>query len=352
MTTANANHTTHTYIGIAGEGDAIGAGGLLARADGEAEWRSIADGLPRNPQVRALALRPDDPAVLFAGTQTGVYRSPDRGETWQAMDAPMGDVWSLAFSPNNPDVMFAGYEPCGVARSDDGGRRWRRMDTSRVRFPDVTTYMPPLAKRVIGVCADPSNPDDVYGAIEVGGLIVSRDGGASWDSATDGLYRDNHTVDLHGVQVSAAAAGRVFVIGQVGMFRSRDKGAHWEHIRFGEMFPGGSYCRDLLVAPDDPNTMYLAAGAGGGGAPPGTAEAGALFRSRDAGENWTRVDIGATPPGRMFQIAIDPRAPHRVQCCANYGHFFASADGGGTWAAETLPLNLKRGYHVYAMACG
>ena len=50
------------------------------------------------------------------------------------------------------------------------------------------------------------------------------------------------------------------------MFRSRDKGARWEHVQVEEMFPGGSYCRDLLVAPDDPKTMYLAAGAGGGAA--------------------------------------------------------------------------------------
>ena len=119
------------------------------------------------------------------------------------------------------------------------------MDTSRVRYPDVTTYMPPLGKRVIGLCADPSEPDDIYGAIEVGGLIASRDGGDSWDSLTDGLYRDNHTVDLHGVQVSAAAPGTVFIIAQVAMFRSRNKGRNWEHIRFGEMFPGGSYCRGL-----------------------------------------------------------------------------------------------------------
>ena len=351
MTTTNG-HTTYTYIGIAGEGDANGAGGMLRRADSEAEWQSIAEGLPQNPQVRALLIHPHDPAVLFAGTQVGVYRSADRGEHWDMLDTPAGDVWSLAFRPDNPDVIYAGYEPCGVVRSEDGGETWRRTDTSGVRYPNVTTYMPPLAKRVIGICADPSDPNDVYGAIEVGGLIASRDGGESWHSLTDGLYRDNHTVDLHGVQVSAAAAGTVFIIAQVAMFRSRNKGRNWEHIRFGEMFPGGSYCRDLLVAPDDARTIYLAAGAGGGGAPTGTPEEGALFRSSDAGESWERLDIGDTPPGRMFNIAIDRRAAQRISCITNYGHLFASANGGDTWVQDKLPLDLKRGYHVYAMAVG
>ena len=343
---------THIYIGIAGEGDAVGPGGMLRRADGDSDWQSIAQGLPANPQVRALAIHPNNPAVIFAGTQDGPYRSDDRGDHWQPLDAPKGDVWSLAFSPADPNVIYAGYEPCAIARSEDGGETWRAMDTSAVRYPDVTTYMPPLAKRVIGICADPSEPADVYGAIEVGGLIASRDGGETWRSLTDGLYRDNHTVDLHGVQVSAAAPGVVFIIAQVAMFRSRNKGGNWEHIRFAEMFPGGSYCRDLLVAPDDPRAIYLCAGAGGGGAPSGTQEAGALFRSRDAGETWQRIDIGDTPPGRMFQVAIDPNAPNKIFCTTNYGHFFASADGGETWTSHKIPLDLKRGYHIYPMVSG
>ncbi len=50
------------------------------------------------------------------------------------------------------------------------------------------------------------------------------------------------------------------------------------------MFPGGSYCRDIVVAPNDPKMMYLVAGVGGEGAPEGTAKAGALFKSSDSRE--------------------------------------------------------------------
>jgi photosystem II stability/assembly factor-like uncharacterized protein len=346
------NHQTYVYVGLGGEGENIGPGGMMRLAEGSGEWQSITKGLPENPQVRALLVHPENSAIIYAGTQAGPYRSDDRGEHWEALDAPRKDVWSLAFHPNDPNTIYAGYEPCAVYRSQDDGKSWERMDTERVKYPNVTTYMPPLAKRVIGIAADPSNPADMYGAIEVGGLIASRDGGESWDSLTDGLYRDNHTVDLHGVQVSAAAPGMVFIIAQVAMFRSRDRGHHWEHVRFGEMFPGGSYCRGLLVAPDDPKTIYLAAGAGGGGAPAGTKEAGALFRSRDTGEAWERVDIGDTPPGRMFQIAIDRKAPSRVYCCTNYGHFFSSGDGGSTWKKSQIPVEMSRSLHVYPMACG
>lgn len=344
----------HVYVGLAGEGDNIGAGGLLRRSLGGEGWESIAAGLPDQPQVRALLVHPDRPETIYAGTQKGVFRSGDRGDNWEPLHCPGegSDVWSLAFHPSDPDVMFAGFEPCAIHRSSDGGETWNAMDTSRVTYPDVTTYMPPLAKRVIGIAADPSDPSDVYAAVEVGGLLASRDGGDSWDSITDGLYTENHTVDLHGVELSPAAPGSVFIIAQVAMFRSPDRGAHWQHLRFGEMFPGGSYCRGLAVAPDDPRTIYLAAGAGGGGAPPGTQEAGALFRSRDLGDTWEHLEIGPTPPSRMFQVSIPSSAPDRVFCCTKDGHFFSSEDGGDSWTASSLPVETSRSLHVYPMVSG
>ena len=351
---ASNGHRTHVYVGLAGEGENIAEGGMLRRAEGDDEWVSITNGLPDEPQVRALLVHPDDPAVIYAGTQHGVYRSGNRGDHWEALQSGGDgmDVWSLAFHPSDPNVIYAGYEPCSISRSEDGGESWSRMNTERVKYPNVTTYMPPLAKRVIGIAADPSDPSDMYASVEVGGLLASRDGGDSWDSITDGLYTENHTVDLHGVQVSSAAPGTVFIIAQVAMFRSRDRGTHWEHIRFGEMFPGGSYCRGLIVAPDDPKTLYLAAGAGGGGAPAGTQEAGALFRSRDVGETWQRLEIGDTPPSRMFQIAIDRAAPSNVYCVTGYGHFYESSDGGESWNGSQPPVDLARGRHVYPMVAG
>ena len=351
---AQDDHQTYVYVGLAAEGDNLGAGGLYRRAEGDDEWRSLTRGLPADPQVRVLLLHPEDPAIVYAGTQVGPYRSDDRGEHWEALEPPSEgtDVWSLAFHPEDTNVIYAGCEPFAIYRSQDAGETWHATDTGRVVFPNVTTYMPPLAKRVIGIAADPSDPRDMYAAIEVGGLAASRDGGDSWDSITDGLYVRNNTVDLHGVQVSPVAHGLVYIITQVAMFRSRDRGGHWEHVQVDEMFAGGSYCRDLVIAPDDPSTMYLAAGAGGGGAPPGTEEAGALFRSRDAGETWERVDLGDTPPARMFQIAIDRRAPSNVYCCARDGQLYSSGDGGITWTGSQIPVEMGRGRHVYPMVCG
>jgi len=349
-----SDHRTYVYVGLAGEGDYIGEGGIVRRADGEEAWTDISKGLPANAQVRGLAIRPDDPQIVFAGTDKGVFRSEDRGESWEALSnpAPGSEVWSLAIHPDNPNVILAGYDPCSISRSDDGGDTWKMTDTSAVVYPYITTYMPPTAKRVIGMAFDPTNTKDIYAAVEVGGLLASRDGGDTWISMIDGPYIKNNTLDLHQVEVSSAAPGTVHIATQTAMFRSRDKGARWEHVQVEEMFPGGSYCRDLKVAPNDPNTIYLAAGAGGGAAPADVVQEGALFRSRDVGETWDRLDLGETVPGRMMAIAIDQAAPDHIYCAAYSGEVYSSSDGGSNWSKSVLPGESSRYLHVYPMVCG
>ena len=345
---------SYVYVGLAGEGDDVGAGGLYRRAEKNQQWQDIGAGLPQNPQVRALLIHPENPAIVYAGTQLGPYRSDDRGEHWEALESPSmeADVWSLAFHPHDPSIIYAGYDPFAIRRSEDGGESWRETNTEKVVFPHITTYMPPTGKRAIEIAADPADPMDVYCAVEVGGLLASRDGGETWESITDGPHVRNNTLDLHGVQVSSAAPGTVFIVTQVAMFRSRDRGHHWEHVQVEEMFPGGSYCRDLLVAPDDPQTLYLGAGAGGGGAPAGTVEEGALFRSRDLGETWERVDLGGNPPGRMFDIAVDVAKPSHIYCCARGGELYSSYDGGTEWSKDQVPAEISGRRHVYPMVCG
>ena len=347
------DHRTLVYVGLGGEGEYVGQGGLYRFEDG-GEWTAVRKGLPDEPQVRALLVHPEDPGIVYAGTQAGVYRSGDRGDHWEALEpgAEGADVWSLAFHPGDPDVMYAGYYPFAIRRSEDGGETWRDMSTEGVVFPHITTQVPPFDKRVIGIAVDPSDPNDVYAAIEVGGLLASRDGGDSWESITDGPHTDIHTLDLHGVTVSPAAHGTVYIITRIATFRSRDRGAHWEHVVMDELFPGGCYSRRLLVAPDDATTMYLATGAGGGASPKGTVEEAALYRTRDIGETWERIDLGAAPRSRMYGVAVDRADPSRVYCCAGLGELFSSHDRGETWTMTRVPAELSRSRHVYAAACG
>jgi photosystem II stability/assembly factor-like uncharacterized protein len=352
---ASAHPQSFVYLGLGTEAPLpLGEGGLYRYAVRERTWQDISRGLPPAPQVRALLLHPRHPSVLFAGTQLGVYRSDDRGEHWQPLGVPREgrDVWSLACDPSDPNVLFAGFDPCAIERSDDGGAHWKRMNTEAVVFPHITTTTPPLVKRVIGIAADPSNARDVYAAVEVGGLLGSRDGGESWVSLIDAPYVRNNTLDLHAVAVSRAAPGDVFIASQIALFRGRERGRRWQRLPIEEMFPGGAYCRDVVVAPDGTARMYAAASAWGGAAPAGTREVGALFRSGDAGDTWQRLDLGEIPTQRILRVAIDRAAPTFVCCTTSRGRVYSSPDAGETWTSDQVPLELSPRRHPYCIACG
>jgi photosystem II stability/assembly factor-like uncharacterized protein len=336
----------YVYVGLAGEtvpGREVRSGLYRSRA-AETPWELLTTGLPPDPQVRAIAVHPQQPNIVVIGTQHGVYRSEDHGDHWTRLDAPTPGlaVWSLLYHPHNPEVLFAGYEPYAIYRSEHGGTGWQRLPISAT-FPDVTMRPRELPKRIIGMAIDPTYPTDLYAAVEVGGALRSLDGGEHWEGISEGHYLNDDPVDFHGVAVSAAHPRTVYTIGRIGMSRSPDQGEHWQHVELEPLSPRGTYCRDIRVAPDDPNTLYVAAGAGF------RSNEGALFRSRDGGHTWSRLDLGVKLQSTLFAIDIDARQPRHLYCATSDGEVLCSRDAGDTWRAHPLPPEAKQ---VYRLAVG
>ena len=341
------NGTSYVYVGLAGETapNRPIKSGLYRMAVGGDRWELATRGLPEAPAIRALVTHPEHPGTVYAGTQHGPYRSTDHGEHWEKVDVPDHGlpVWSLAFDPRDSDVMYAGYENCQIFRSDDGGGRWRQLPVT-VRFPEVTVGPGANpAKRVLELAINPDDPDEIYGAIEVGGIIRSLDGGEHWENVSHGQYLNDDTVDMHGVLVARWRPGTVFAISRAGLFSSTDRGEHWASARIEALnVKGQTYCRDIREVPGDPKTIWLAAGANF------QSDVGALFRSTDGGASWSKVDMGVKPETTIFAVAFDPREPRRMYCATTVGEVFASEDAGQTWAERHLPEGATQ---VYAMEC-
>ena len=314
-------------------------------AAGDDRWELLTRGLPEAPAIRAIAAHPEHANTVYVGTQHGPYRSTDRGEHWEKLDVPDhgSPVWSLSFDPHDATVLYAGYENCEIFRSEDGGEHWQRLPVT-VRFPEITVAPGANpAKRILKVAVNPANSDELYGAIEVGGVIRSLDGGEHWENLSHGQYVNDDTVDMHGVLVGRWRPGTVFAIGRAGLFTSTDQGGHWSTASLEPLNPKGqTYCRDIRETPGDPKTIWVAGGAGF------QSDVGVLFRSKDGGSTWTRMNMGVKPKTTMFAVAFDERQPNRMYCGTSGGEVFASEDGGESWTERPLPMGATQ---VYAMGC-
>jgi len=331
------------YAGFAGDTDdgRFCSSGLFRMRNGGG-WERLDGNFPSSPQVRAILTDPDRPERVTIGTGSGIFRSEDCGDHWQPVPAPKPGlaVWSLLRHPIESKTMLAGYEPAAIVRSTDDGANWEELPLAE-RYPDVTAA-PDMPKRITGMAIDPANPAEMYGSIEIGGLLRSSDSGQSWDAAIDGLYVVEDAVDLHAVVVSPTRRGEVTTTTRVGSFRSNDKGAHWKKLAVPPLREKGSYCRAIAFAPDRPETLYIGAGSDFDG------DRGALFVSEDNGGSWRPVPLPGPPKSTVFAIAVNARYVGHLYCATKNGGVFGSQDHGRTWRYMPLPP----GGHVFALGFG
>lgn len=332
-------------------------GGLFRTTPDNGQWQTLTKGLPENVESRIVVFHPTESDVVYAGTQDGPYRSLDGGDSWERLGFPERGaiVWSLAFHPANPKVLYAGLAPVGVYRSEDGGDTWKKL-------PGATTaeHCPMnFPTRTIGIALDPARPDDIYVALEVSGVIHSRDGGDTWTDVSAPLIKlsedfphlksrlDSHTdasgmLDSHAIVVSAAKPGRAMLAVRMGLFTTDDHGQSWVDMEVGKHSPL-TYCRTVKVSPHDPNTLYAGFSVSSRG------KDGALYRSNDLGKTWKAYTHGITAHATMMFVDVHRRDPKRVYGVSRCGQVFGTEDDGASWREYQLPEGVQ---DVYTVACG
>jgi photosystem II stability/assembly factor-like uncharacterized protein len=331
------------------------AGGIFRQAAGDNRWEHLTNGLPEDADVHAITVHSENLDVVYVGSTKGAYRSTNRGNTWEKLSLPEdADIWSVCIHPKNPRIVYAGATPPGVYRSDDGGNTWRKM--ADPGLPDRVIMG--FACRVMRLDVDPNSPDDVYATLEANGAMRSRNGGESWEDCTADLIRfceepkyrsriGSQTeiegmLDGHALTCTAAAPGTVFLANRMGLFRSNDRGEHWQDMEINRFSPL-TYGRDIRVSPHDPKVMYAAL------SPAARSTDGSIYRTEDVGQTWKRFDHGIKAEATMMGVAVHPRDSNQVYGVSRFGQVFGTQDGGKTWSETRLPEGVR---DVYAVACG
>src|SRR5579862_7182673 len=344
----------HVFVGAVRSTEG-GRGGVFRQAVGSQRWDALSDGLPAGAEVHAITVHPEETDAVFIGTTKGAYRSTNRGDRWEPLALPDqgADVWSITIHPTDRRTIYAGFGPTGVYRSDDGDH-WKKLPDPGL--PDRVHMTFPC--RVMRLDVDPARPDDVYACIEANGAMRSRDRGESWEDCTPGLlpfaeqekYKSRIVsqteiegmLDGHALACSAAAPGTVFLANRMGLFRSGDRGQHWEDMEIGKFSPL-TYGRDIRTSPLDPKIMYAAL------SPAARSTDGSVYRSNDVGRTWTRFDHGVKAEATMMGVIPHPTDPNQVYAISRCGQVFGTQDGGKSWSESRLPEGTR---DSYCIACG
>jgi photosystem II stability/assembly factor-like uncharacterized protein len=210
-------------------------GGIYRSTDGGRTW--IAFGLAGHA-VRAFVAAPSDSNTLVAGALDGVFRSRDAGKNWEmitpANDPELRNFDSLAIDPQDPDIIYAGtfHLPW---KTIDGGRDWVAIHEGMIDDSDV-----------LSLAVNPSNPLQVF-ASACSGIYRSDDAGDHWKRIQGIPDSSKRTLVIRfdPVRTNTLYAGTTD-----GLWKSTEDGARWHRVS-----PSNWVVNSLAVIPTDDEPM-------------------------------------------------------------------------------------------------
>ena len=310
----------------------------------ELHWRMI--GPFRGGRTRAATGVPSQPNVFYVGqVNGGVWKSDDYGRTWNPIfdDQPTQSIGAIAVAPSNPNIIYVAsgeglHRPDlsvgnGIYKSTDAGKTWTHLGL-RDGF-----QIPALA-------VDPRDPNRIFAAVlghpygpnAERGLFLSIDGGQTWQKV---IYKDENT-GASDVEIDASNPDVIYASmwearegpwedgNEVngtggGLFKSTDGGKTWHPLTNG--LPKDLSQIYVAIAPSNPRRVYATLSTAAG--------ALSVYRSDDAGENWSKATDDPRPSGRIGggDLSI-PRVDSKNEDVLYTASTVTmkSIDGGKTWS--------------------
>jgi hypothetical protein len=287
--------------------------GVVTRLDcdvASTQAQAVLEGVP----VRCVAADGDR---VIVGTQgAGALLSSDGGRRWEHIELPEPDVFSVAIGPAD-GTLYAGTEPSRLFVLRDGVE-WTELEAlqdipSRERW----SFPPrPWTHHVRWIAPDPYRRERLLVGIELGGVMLSEDGGESFSDHAPGAKRDPHAITWHPL-----AEGRAYEAAGDGAAWSADGGRIWSSVDAGREL---GYCWALAVDPDDPDSWYVSAASGPRDAHSAGRAHGRLYRWD--GDAWRELPV----PGESMPYTLAVLADKLV-CGMSDGRLLQSPDRGESW---------------------
>ncbi|MEO0539326.1 MAG: hypothetical protein AAFZ80_00510 [Cyanobacteria bacterium P01_A01_bin.105] len=293
--------------------------------------------------VQDLAAIPgSDDGLMVLTWDQGPAISEDRGQTWtvtnagivkdkQADEFEETNFHKLAFSKTygqDATVWIAAFN--GLAISEDGGQGWQRVDTL-----DRDT--------VIALDISPSFAQDNTLAVAtyVGKVMMSRDGGETWELTMDGIevprlnggYKDRYQDPRRFFDIAFSptyAQDNSLFVGLLWtkLLRSNNGGASWSLQGLDQELRGLTFAVSPNFAQD--NTAFV------------TNQGGQFYRTTNSGKTWKNISELPWEQGNDNPSLVI--SPQFVQDQTLYGvgatGVYRSTDAGNSWTSTTENTDL------------
>ena len=289
---------------------------FFSRNPAENNWEAVGP-FDVGGRTRALVFSPDNDQILYtAGVSGGVFKSVNGGAFWTPVSDDLENmaIVTLAILPDQPDVIFAGsgegqyvgrpitrsrgVEGNGIFTSSDAGTTWRALPFT-LNNPDFRF----VNKLRVG------SANTLLAATETG-IWRSSDLGESWDLVLDQDFRIGGCLEIEvkpGETDTLVASCGAFE--DSAMFQTTDGGDSWQ-----EVLTADDMGRTVIAfAPSQPSTVYAMAAQNQFGDIPYALQG--IYRSDDSGLSWTLVtDMTSSNPLNRLLLS---NAPVALRCPIN-----------------------------------
>ncbi|MFW6303013.1 MAG: WD40/YVTN/BNR-like repeat-containing protein [Candidatus Sumerlaeota bacterium] len=260
---------------------------------------------------------------VFVGTRDGVYYSADGGHDWQECNKGLEPRYVrrlyMRKSLDKPEMLLAGTEPATIQKLhlDQDAMEWEAApEVAQLR--DANGWSLPYSPRAGCVRGFDFRGGRGYAAVEVGGLLVSDDGGETWKVAEGSNGKPDCPdpaepliwSDVHSVKIDPKHEGHIYAPTGKGLFKSEDGGANWKCLY-------RCYVRAVWVDPDTERRVVA-------GPADYVSEGGRIEITNDDGAHWERVEPGEE--GKWESEMIERFVPSST-------HLFAVRTDGMVMAA-------------------
>jgi photosystem II stability/assembly factor-like uncharacterized protein len=334
------------------------AGSVFVTLDGGDSWSPSSTGLGTR-DVYSFYQNPEDPNVIYAGTNYGVYRSNDRGSNWAyvakvepkpapkpktrrkapprrraAIDTDPGQPTTvtvsqaaLRYTPRFTSVSVQKRSTKAQARKKAPNKKPRPATKKKLEPKVVEPIGPPLVNVTSQVDALAGFTDsEGRRGLMAGtrnGLYVTFDETKGWEKVfIEGYEADGpvYTISIH-----KDLPGRILIGTRDGLFVSDDNGKGWQQVGRG---PEGVAVKAIAQDPRDPNLIIL-----------GTNQF--IYRSTNGGRSWVRRG-GGLQAGDFTSVIFNPTNPDEVMVCDySRGGVFYSSDRGYIWERIDEKVNSQ-----------